>query len=139
MLQTDMIINVIGEFQPPHNWILNCLFLIGDTSICKTNIVKLVVPIVAIFGKKIFWIKKKIRGYDYHWMIHVENQHTPKTEIKRLLSLSTLSKSNLIYFSLFFSIKKKNLLRCFPRNCCKKTKLKKRKKKRKRKIEMLRF
>ena len=59
MLQTDMIINVIGEFQPPHNWILNCLFLIGDTSICKTNIVKLVVPIVAIFGKKIFWIKKK--------------------------------------------------------------------------------
>ena len=59
MLQTDMIINVIGEFQPPHNWILNCLFLIGDTWICITNIVKLVVPIVAIFGKKIFWTLKK--------------------------------------------------------------------------------
>ena len=62
-LQTDIIMNVIGEFQPPHNWILNFLFLIGDMRICITNIVKLVLPIVAIFGKNIFWIfLKKLGG-----------------------------------------------------------------------------
>ena len=37
-LQTDVSMNVIGEFQSSHNWILNC------TLICKINVVKLIVP-----------------------------------------------------------------------------------------------
>lgn len=41
-LQTNMVINVISGFQLPHDWILNCLFLIGVISICKINIIKLV-------------------------------------------------------------------------------------------------
>ena len=40
--------NVINEFQPfkKNEYLnLNCLFTIGDTSVCKFNVVKLVVTI----------------------------------------------------------------------------------------------
>lgn len=43
-----MTINVICGFQPPHNWILIYLYLIGDTSVCKTNLVKLLVPLTPL-------------------------------------------------------------------------------------------
>ena len=39
---------MIYEFQPPHNWILNCFLLIGNTLVCKINVVKLVVHVTLL-------------------------------------------------------------------------------------------
>ena len=43
--------NVINKFQLFYNKILNCFFLISDTLICKTNVVKLIVTIALLVLK----------------------------------------------------------------------------------------
>ena len=42
--------HVIGGFNHHINKYLNCLFMIGNTSICKFTIIKLVMPIELLFN-----------------------------------------------------------------------------------------
>ena len=42
--------NVIGGFNHYINKYLNCLFMIGNTSICKFTIIKLVITIALLFN-----------------------------------------------------------------------------------------